>query len=202
MLDNLLIASNNPAKIKRYRGLFKNSAKKILTLKDLKITEKPEEAGQTAEENAILKVNFYREKSNLPTFSEDESLLVDFLPENEQPGVHIRRINKKVEATDKEVLDYWSNKLSTVPEQSRTGRWHFALGLGIPGGEIKLVSLDWPTKFYFPPSKIIIPGWPMSSLQGSLKFDKPHSERTPEENAEANKERDKIILRSFGQLFN
>ncbi len=43
------------------------------------------------------------------------------------------------------------------------------------------MALDHPVRFFSPPSKIRIPGWPMSSLEGSILFGKPNSEQTPEE---------------------
>ena len=70
--------------------------KQIVGLDEFEMKEKPGEAGETAEENAEIKAKFYIRRTGLPVLSEDESLFVDFLSADKQPGVHVRRINKKM----------------------------------------------------------------------------------------------------------
>lgn len=180
-IETLVIATGNPSKKKRYAKYFETYVPKVIGLADLGFSEKPTETGATAEENAGIKAKFYFEKLHLPVFSEDESLFVDFLPKDQQPGVHVRRINGKDDATDEELIAYWEEKLKGIPESDRLGRWHIALALSLPNGSIHIESLEYPIKFFTPTSKIRLPGWPMSSLEGPLRFNKPHSELTAEE---------------------
>lgn len=201
-LEKLVIATKNPAKLERYKNLFQNWANEIIGLQEIGIADKPEESGETAEENAQTKARFYSLRTNIPAFSEDESLFVDFLPESEQPGVHVRRINHRDEADDDKLLAYWEKIIATVPGEKRTGRWHIAYCLARPNDKLKIVSQDYPVLFFSPSSNIKIPGWPMSSLQGSIKFGKPSAELTPEENKKVDQDRDKKLLDAIKSLFN
>ena len=114
-------------------------------------------------------------------FSEDEALYVDFLSEEKQPGPHVRRINGIDEADDDQLLAYWEDIISEVPTDERTGRWHIAYCLALPTGQTATSGVDHPILFFSPPSETRIPGWPMSSIEGSVRFGKPNSEYTEEE---------------------
>lgn len=198
----LVIATRNPGKKERYGKVLSGVVEEVLSLDDLGVKEKPEENGETAEENAKIKAVFYTEKTGLPVFAEDESLFVDFLPPEKQPGVYIRRVNGKEEVDDEQLLDHWERIISQVPKEKRTGRWHTAYCFATPEGKIALTAVDYCRIFFSPPSKIRIHGWPMSSLQGPAEFGKPHAELTEKERRQAEKETDKIILKKLKELFN
>jgi len=177
-IEKIVIATRNTAKVEYYRQVFNGLIDNVLGLNDLSIDGKPEESGDTAESNAEIKAKYYSERTNLPVFSEDECLYADFLPPDKQPGPHVRRINGKDEVTDNELIIHWENIVKNVPQEKRTGYWHFAYCLANKG-DTKIFTQDFPVRFYYPSSKIKIPGWPLSSLQGSRG--KPHSEYTEEE---------------------
>jgi len=166
----------------------------------LNIEGKPAETGETAEQNAEIKAKFYSQKINLPVFCEDEALQVDFLPEHEQPGVHVRRINGVDEADDDKLLAHWEETVAKVPKDKRTGRWHIAYCLAMPNGSTRTVSKDHEVLFFSPSSKIRLPGWPMSSLEGSVMFGKPSSEHTSEEKSLSKKLLAEEILEKFKEL--
>ncbi len=180
-LKKIIIATRNPAKIEDYRSILMDIADEVVGLNDVSIDGKPQELGLTAEENAEIKAVYYAKKCNLPVFSEDEALYVDFLSESEQPGTHVRRINGKDEVDDDTLLSYWETVISKVPKEKRMGKWHIAYCIATPEGKCRTIALDHPIMFFSPSSKIRIPGWPMSSLEGSVTFGKPHSEQTTEE---------------------
>ncbi|MBI3559100.1 hypothetical protein HY085_01775 [Candidatus Gottesmanbacteria bacterium] len=146
------------------------------------------------------KTGFYAKRTKIPAFSEDESLFVDFLPAKDQPGVHVRRINRQEEVDDDKLLAHWEKIIAEIPKEKRTGRWHIAYCLSKPNGTTQIVTRDYPIMFFSPSSKVRIPGWPMSSLQGSIKLGKPHSETSPEEHKIINQETDKIIRASLEKL--
>ncbi len=199
-IKKLIIASRNSAKVDYYRHLFTGIVGNIIGLCDTKIVGKPVEVGETAENNAEIKARFYSAQTDFPVFCEDEALYVDFLPNNRQPGTHVRRINGKDEVTDGELLAYWEGLIRTVPENKRTGRWHIAYCLAL-NDQTKIVSMDHEILFFYPASKIRIPGWPMSSLEGSAKLRKPNSERTEVEKQEAISAESPIILKELLKLF-
>lgn len=49
----VLIGTTNPSKVKRFEELLSDYEIEFLTLRDLGITEEPEETGSTPEENAV-----------------------------------------------------------------------------------------------------------------------------------------------------
>ena len=196
----IVIASRSPAKRKRYGRLMAGMADEILSFSNLEIEGKPDESGETAEENAQIKARFYSQRTNLPVFSEDEALCVDFLSSDKQPGVHVRRIEGKSEVSDDELFAYWEKIVARVPKEKRTGYWYVAYCLLIPGGKIKTMAIDYPITFFSPSSKIRIPGWPMSSLEGPTKFGKPHSELNNEERQEMERKHNASILKKLQEL--
>jgi len=200
-ISKLVIATRNPGKKERYGRLFSGVANKVLSLEDLGIKEKPEESGETAEENAEMKAKFYARKTGLPVFSEDESLFVDFLPSEKQPGVYIRRVNGRDEVNDDKLLKHWNSIVAKVPEGKRTGRWHTAYCFALPNGKVNTVAVDYKRVFFSPPSKIRIPGWPLSSLQGPVEFRKPHTELTKDELKSMMAETDRILKERLKKLF-
>ncbi len=200
MFDELVIGSKNPAKVERFQYLVKNIAKKIYGIINFNIDTKPEEIGTTSEENAEIKAKYYSKLTNLPVFTEDESLFVDFLPKDKQPGVNVRRINGKEEATDEELFTYWEGILKDIPKEKRKGYWHISYCLGLPDSNVFTVSKDHPILFFYPSSKVKIPGWPMSSLEGSENFNKPHSEFTEEEKRIHEEETNIEILNFFKSI--
>lgn len=200
MIDTIVIATQNPAKKARYGRILATLTRNVVNLKDLGSTEKPAESGETAEQNAEIKARFYTERTNLPVLSEDEALYLDHLPEEQQPGVHVRRINGREEVNDDELLAHWERIVAALPEEKRTGRWHIAYSFAVPGKPVATVALDHPIRFFSPPSKVRIPGWPMSSLEGPVGFGKPHSEMVEEENKKHNENADRNITALLAKL--
>ena len=149
-VERLVIATRNPGKVSYYSDILDRFAPSVVGLDDLGVKGKPEETGETAEENAEIKARFYLEKTRLPVFCEDEALEVDFLPKDQQPGVHVRRINGKDETSDDKLLLYWETIVAKVPKDKRTGRWHIAYCLALPSGKIKTVSRDHEILFFSP----------------------------------------------------
>lgn len=200
-MDTIVIATRNPAKVSRYKEIFQGRVGAVIGLNDTDFKDKPAEVGKTAEENAELKARFYSKALALPVFSEDEALFVDFLPENEQPGVYVRRIDGKTEVSDEELLTHWENKIVAAPQSQRTGRWHIAYSLCFPDGEITTVVIDYPVEFFSPRSKVVIPGWPLNSITGDVGLGKPNSEYTAEEKERSGKKAKEAVLQKLDELF-
>lgn len=200
-IEKIVVASRNPAKVERFRKLLVGTARRVMGLDKFGVKERPEETGETAERNAEIKARFYAQKTELPVLSEDESLFVDFLSADKQPGVHVRRVNKKDEVSDDELLAYWEALVAAAPEKNRRGKWHVAYCLATPYGKVRTVSLDHPIIFFSPSSRIKILGWPMSSLQGPVGFGKPDSELSGEERRQKDKWADREIVRILKDIF-
>ncbi|MFH1295186.1 MAG: non-canonical purine NTP pyrophosphatase [bacterium] len=199
-LKQLVIATRNPSKLDYYRSILTGVACEVIGLGEMDINGKPTETGQTAEENAEIKANYYLQRCGLPVFCEDEALYVDFLPESAQPGTHIRRINGVDEVDDDRLLQHWEAIIAKVPAKKRTGRWHIAYALAVPNRKIRVLALDHPIMFFSPSSKVRLPGWPMSSLEGSVLFDKPNSEQTVTEKEIAKSRTAQELISSVKEL--
>ena len=83
----------------------------LIGLNDLRAEGKfiPEviEDGNTPLENARLKAMAYYEAFQIPVFSCDSGLYFDNVPDEVQPGVHVRNVNGK-SLSDDEMIDYYS----------------------------------------------------------------------------------------------
>ena len=86
----VLIGTTNPSKVERFKSLLSDCNLTFYTLKDLKITEEPEEKGKTPEENAILKAKFYGKYFDR-VICNDAGLYLDglSLDDPRQPGLHV-----------------------------------------------------------------------------------------------------------------
>ncbi len=80
---------------------------------DLNITIDIEEDGKTVEENAIKKAKAYYEVTHLPVITEDSGLYIDKFKDSEQPGLYVKRVNGKEDLTDKEILNYYIDRLNS-----------------------------------------------------------------------------------------
>jgi len=179
----LLLATHNQGKIKRYRNLFSGVKNlELITLADLNITAKVDEPFNTPEENSIHKAREYGRLSNLPTIAIDEAVTTNFLPEDEQPGVLVRRFKENRELSDLEILDLWRSIFKSYPNQDLKFIWDFSLSYYHPETEelktIKTAQLD-SVAIEF--SKIIDHGYPMSSFLIPQNLTKTYSELTSEE---------------------
>ncbi len=83
------------------------------------------ECGTTPLENAEIKAKAYYEAFHIPVFSCDSGLYFDELKAEEQPGIHVRRINGK-ELSDDEMIQYYAS-LAKKYGGKITGRYRNAI---------------------------------------------------------------------------
>ena len=109
----LLFGTGNPAKLavvkKRLERLDIGFNIEVIGLKDLnrEVPDVPE-TGNTPIENAHQKAVAYYEAFQIPVFSCDSGLYFNNVPDEIQPGVHVRTVNGKY-LTDDEMISYYSN---------------------------------------------------------------------------------------------
>lgn len=182
-IGELVIATGNPSKFGRYQSiLVENFDVKGTSLKDEEL-EKIDEPFDTAEANARHKaLNYYRQCGK-PVLSVDEALYVDFLPSDQQPGVHVRRIGGGEEVSDDELLARVLELVKKAPADKRTGRWHFGICIVRGENDIYETASDAERRFITTPSDRRLPRYPLSSIMVQDEFGKPGSELTPEESA-------------------
>lgn len=104
----LLYGTGNPAKLSAMRKKLQDMGIEVLGLCDLDC-EIPQvaEDGQTPLENARRKAVTYYQAFQVPVFSCDSGLYFDNVPDEIQPGVHVRTVHGK-SLTDEEMLVYYS----------------------------------------------------------------------------------------------
>ena len=104
----VLFATTNQAKILKYKDSLKNKGIELITIKDLEFELSIVENGKDALENAYIKDKSYFDKTGIPTIGMDNTLYIEELPEDKQPGTYVRRVNGKV-LNDDEMLTYYTN---------------------------------------------------------------------------------------------
>ena len=107
----LLYGTGNLAKLSAMRNRLEPLDIELIGLNDMgaegKIVPKVIEDGNTPLENARLKAMVYYEAFQIPVFSCDSGLYFDNVPDEVQPGVHVRNVNGK-SLSDDEMIDYYS----------------------------------------------------------------------------------------------
>lgn len=107
----LLYGTGNLAKLSAMRNRLEQLDIELIGLNDLRVEGRnvPEvkEDGNTPLENARLKAMVYYEAFQIPVFSCDSGLYFDNVPDEVQPGVHVRNVNGKC-LSDDEMIDYYS----------------------------------------------------------------------------------------------
>lgn len=104
----ILYGTGNPAKLSAMRRRLESLNIELLGFEDLNM-EIPNvvEDGDTPLENAVKKARAYWREFRMPVFSCDSGLYFDGVPEEEQPGTHVRRIGGR-ELSDVEMLAHYA----------------------------------------------------------------------------------------------
>lgn len=107
----LLYGTGNPAKLDAMKSRLENLGIELIGLNDLlaegiTVPKVPED-GDTPLENARQKATAYYEIFKTPVFSCDSGLYFDNVPDEVQPGVHVRNINGKC-LSDEEMMEYYA----------------------------------------------------------------------------------------------
>lgn len=107
----LLYGTSNLAKLDAMNNRLGQLGIELIGLNDLKVKgytiPKVLENGDTPLENARLKALAYYEAFGMPVFSCDSGLYFDNVPDEVQPGVHVRNVKGKC-LSDEEMIEYYS----------------------------------------------------------------------------------------------
>lgn len=183
----VLFATKNPAKIKRFSNKLEERGIKVLTLQDIDINLKVEETGKNALENAYLKAKAYYDATGLISIGIDDTLFIEGLSDEKQPGTNVRRVNGK-ELSDDEMIEHYT-KLVKEYGDKLIAKWVYGIVI-YDGKEAK--QYTWSKgDFYFvdKPSEKRTPGYPLNSISVMPNNNKYFVDLTLEEN-ESNKGND------------
>ena len=175
----LLFATTNPAKIKRYKSRLAENGIELITIKDLDLKLDINENGKNALENAYIKAKTYYDATKIITIGMDDNLFIEELPQEKQPGTHVRRVNGKV-LTDEEMIEYYSN-LAKEYGGKLTAKWVYGMVI-YNGKEAK--EYTWSkSHFYFvdKPCDKRNPGYPLDSITIVPEYNKYYLDLTKKE---------------------
>ena len=126
----ILLGTTNPSKVKRFSDLLKGYDVEFVTLKDLAITDEPEETGTTPEENALATAKFYGQYFEV-VICNDSGLYFEELALDDvrQPGLNVRTPMQMDRLSDEEMIDKASSKrfegwpLDSLSMNKETGKY-------------------------------------------------------------------------------
>jgi len=123
MLPTVILASNNPGKVKEFEAM---AGKLPFVLKAQSEFNIPEavETGLTFVENALIKARHAARLSRSPALADDSGLIVDAL--NGAPGIYSSRYAGE-KATAQENLQKLLENLKEIPFEKRTARFYCVL---------------------------------------------------------------------------
>jgi len=160
----ILFGTTNKAKIDLIRAYLNVLPVDVLSPKDLRIDIDVDENGLTPEENAQKKARMYFALARIPTFAIDAGLRIEKFPEEDQPGVFVRRVSgQNHHFSDGEIIRHYQRGLEKVGGTS-PGTWYIAVSLMVSPEQVltrRFILETWMTSHI---SKSLVPGAPLSSL--------------------------------------
>lgn len=193
-MKQILFATSNKSKSKRFsEGLLKNNIE-VLNLKDINIKLEDKEDGKTAIENALIKAREGYKKSGMTTIGMDDTLYLENVPEEKQPGLFVRRVNGKT-LTDEEMIEHYINLVKKYGNNGRINcKWIYGLAIVNEKGEEN--TYTWcKDNFYMVDTKsnIINPGYPLNSISKYKNIDKYFTEITDEDKEKIKVSEDDVV---------
>ncbi len=103
----ILYGTTNPAKWSAMCGQLEGLGLEIRSLREFERVPEVREAGKDPLENARIKARTYWQAYHMPVFSCDSGLYIREIPEELQPGVHVRR-RGEYSMSDEEMTAYYA----------------------------------------------------------------------------------------------
>lgn len=180
-MKQILFATTNQSKAKRFtKGLLEKGIE-IMSLNDIETNIEVEENGNSAIENALIKARAYSNETGLPTLAMDDTLYLENVPEEKQPGMYVRRVNGK-RLTDDEMIEHYSNLVREYGVDGKlVARWVYGMALIKDGEEF---TYTWSNNDFYMVEKSsdsIHPGYPLDSISINKKLNKYFTDITPED---------------------
>ena len=176
-MKQVVFATGNPTKAKRFsKGLEKYDIE-VLSLKDLNISIDTLENGNNVIENAMLKARDCYKKTGMPSMGMDDSLYLEGVPKDKQPGLFVRRVNGRV-LNDEEMIEHYTNLVREYGIDGKLDcKWVYGLAVINQNGEESTYTWN-KDNFYMvdKPSLVVNSGYPLNSISKYKELDKYFSE--------------------------
>lgn len=136
-IEEILLATRNPDKVRELTSLLGNLGIRIRTLADFPSAPDVEEDGTTCEANAVKKATEIASATGLPSVADDTGLEVDAL--GGRPGVFAARYAGD-DATYEDNCRKLLKELDGVPPARRTARFLTVAAFALPGGHSRVAA--------------------------------------------------------------
>ena len=136
-MSKLLIATNNPGKIREIQQLLKDTGIDFVTPGEIGLTLEVTEDGLTYAENATKKALAFARASGLISLADDSGLEVDAL--NGAPGLYSARYSPEPGANDADRRAYLLQNLREKPRPWKA-HFHATIAIARPSGEVVLTE--------------------------------------------------------------
>ena len=171
-MKEILFATGNESKVNRFKEKLLERGILLKSLKDININLEVEENGKTAIENAEIKAKAYYNVTKITTMAMDDTMYIDDIPEDKQPGVFVRRVNGE-RLNDEEMIEYYINLVKMYGKDGKLNtKWIPGMAI-IKDGKMSTYT-DMTSEYYLvdTPAKDMIEGYPLSSILVNRKVNK------------------------------
>ena len=181
-MKKIIFATGNESKSRRFsQGLLEKQIE-VFSLKDLNIKLNVVENGKTAIENALIKARECFKQTKLPCIGMDDTLYLEGVPEDMQPGLYVRRVKGKT-LNDEEMIEYYTN---LVKEYGKDGKLNckWIYGLATINKEGNENTYTWnKDNFYMVETRSnkVNPGYPLNSISKYKEINKYFTDLTQED---------------------
>ena len=193
-MKGIVFATGNPTKAKRFSNGLEKEDVKVLSLKDLNLELDVKEDGKTAIENALIKARACYKATNMPSIGMDDTLYLEGVPDDKQPGLFVRRVNGKT-LNDDEMIEHY---ISLVKKYGQEGKLNckWVYGLAVISGDGVESTYTWEKNDFYmvdKPSTIVNPGYPLNTISKYKTIDKYFTEMTSEDKEKVKVNEDHVV---------
>ncbi len=181
-MEQLMMGTTNSAKVAQLAGCLAPIGIEVVGVEDKSALPYVEEDGATVLENARKKAVTYSKALGRRIISMDNSLFLEGLPDDKQPGMYVRRLNGKDANTDDELLAHGQELVASLGEKVN-GYWEYGVCVADPDGKYWETMFRTPRIFASLASSQMMPGYPLESIQIDPESGKYISEMSEEEKA-------------------
>lgn len=191
-MKKILFATTNQSKINRFKdGLIKRNIE-LISLDDLNLNIDVEENGKDAIENALIKARAYKDIVNMSVLAMDDNLFLEGVPDAEQPGTNVRRVQGK-RLTDEEMLQHYISLVDRFGIDGKiTARWIY----GIAIINDKEYTYTWSKSDFYLVNMSTVKrnvGYPLNSISINKKLNKYFTDMTEEDKLQSEEDESEII---------
>ena len=164
-MKKVVFATGNQSKVLRFKKGLLERGIELLSLKDLDLKLDVEENGENAIENALIKARVCYQKIHMPTIGMDDTLYMEGVPLDKQPGLNVRRVNGK-SLNDEEMLEHYTSLVNEYGIDGKVNcKWVYGLAVINEKGEESTYTW-YKDNFYMVNVKSdkINPGYPLNSI--------------------------------------